>query len=97
MHIADIAPANIGTLSALRLDLHGSQPTASLTVANGGTNLFCTLLAAAAGWTYALEVSPDLLHWADLAHTKVGLDGNATFALTNALAPEQFFRARLLQ
>ena len=96
VRIADLAPGNFGTLNALRLDLHGSQPVACLSVRREGTNLIYTLDAAAPGWTYALDASPDLSNWTNFISTRVGLDGKATFPPTSSHVSQQFFRARLL-
>ncbi len=96
VHIADLAPNSIGTLNALRLEIHGSQPVASISIEKGGTNLLCTLRAAAPGWNYALEASPDLVNWTNFASAKVGLDGQAIFPMNNTQTAAQFFRAGLL-
>jgi kexin len=95
VRIADLAAGHDGTLAALRLDLHGSVPVASLSASRNGTSTVCVLHAAAPGWRYVLQTSPDMTSWAAAGSAIVGLDGQAGFVLANSPTAQQFYRARL--
>jgi subtilisin-like proprotein convertase family protein len=94
VNLADLAPANTGTLPGLQLTLYGSVPAARLSVdrMNGGFQI--TLHAAALGWNYALETSADLTHWSQVTTLSAGPDGTARFTDTSPAAGPRFYRAR---
>lgn len=94
--IADLAPGETGTLQALDLRLYGSVPRAELTLTRINGHALVTLRVPAPGWSYALETSTNLTHWADRGTLRVSTAGEATLLDTNALVNARFYRARLL-
>jgi subtilisin-like proprotein convertase family protein len=94
--IADLNPNYVGTLSALHLQLYGTEPRASLTLTNSSQPVRVTLRVPAPGWEYSLETSPNLGTWTNLTTLVVGTDGQANFIDTNAAVADRFYRARLL-
>lgn len=96
VQIADLAPANTGTLEALQLDFYGSTPSATLQASRSNHATQLVLEAAAAGWTYALETSTNLTDWATLGSMPIGTDGRASRLDASALTAQRFYRARLL-
>ena len=97
VQIADLAPGNTGTLSALQLDIYGTTPGALLTATHTATATQLALKAAAAGWRYSLETSTNLTAWTPLTTLTIPASGLAVFADSDIAVPVKFYRARLLQ
>ena len=97
VHIADLAPSKTGTLEALDVLIQGSSPGACLSAMSWNGAQYLTLRAAAPGWNYLLETSPDLQNWVPLGMLRLDLRGRAVFVDVNLADRAQFYRARLLQ
>ena len=94
VNLADLAPANTGTLQGLQLTLYGSLPAARLSVDRMNSAFQVALHSAALGWNYALETSADLTQWSQVTMLSPGPDGTARFTDTSPAAGPRFYRAR---
>ena len=93
----DSVQGNTGLLNSVRLTLYGSQPESRLSVELGGGPPVLTLHAAADGWIYSLEASPDLATWSPVGQMIIPGSGVVQLAdKAGDVGANRFYRARLL-
>lgn len=97
LRIADVSPTRTGTVQSVRIDLLGSVPQAHLALSSGNTACRARLSAAAPGWTYALDISTNLLQWQPLTSLRITDAGTAVFDDQPAADATRFYRARLVE
>lgn len=94
--VSDRRPGTRGSVTALSMNLYGSQPTMVMTgtAVKDGILLKCS--AAAPGWHGAVEYSSDLRTWKLLSNVTIGNDGEGILIDRNPAAPfARFYRAKL--